>query len=102
MNEDMAEQEPVNTLLSLKNTGKHQQTNHIKTIHLEWTHPHRGRIVEEVCPEHEQQVLQALKTLGIGCSGTLGKLGLCWRCIYAGFQFRQFVDQIDMPAIFED
>lgn len=70
----------------------------MKTTHIEWDHPHKGKIVEEVCDKHDAQVMQALKVLGIGCLGTIGKLGICWRCIYDGYEFRTWMDQIDMES----
>lgn len=73
----------------------------METTQIEWKHPVKGEIVEEVCREHEKEVLSALRTLGIGCGGTYGKLGICWRCIYSGMRFRDWMDQIDMDGYFD-
>lgn len=68
----------------------------MKTIYLQWKHPNKGKIVEEVCEDHEKEVLAALRTLGIGCSATWGNLGICFRCIYKGYKFRDWMDQLDL------
>lgn len=50
---------------------------------MSWDHPHLGRIVEIVCPDHEREVLRALEALGIGCTGRPYSNGdePCGRCI---------------------
>lgn len=37
---------------------------------LSWVHPNIGRIEEPVCPDHLNQVMGALQTLGVGCTAT--------------------------------
>jgi hypothetical protein len=50
-------------------------------LHLvSWTHPRR-KVVEVLCQRHESEVLSALKTLGIGCTGERAMEGAtCMRC----------------------
>ena len=48
---------------------------------VEWRHPRHGRILDVVCERHEQDVLQALKTLGIGAIGRKFGDSPCRRCI---------------------
>lgn len=70
------------------------------TYLIQWNHPIKGRVTEEVCKEHEQEVLGALQTLGIGCTGTYGKIDICFRCIYSGYRFRDWMDKLDLePGI---
>lgn len=48
---------------------------------IQWNHPVNGRQSEVVCPAHERQLLKALKTLHIGCSGTAVDPAMsCDRC----------------------
>ena len=55
------------------------------TANLEWDHPHIGRLMEPVCKMHERGVLQALTTLGIGCTARkAGEQDLCLRCLAPG------------------
>jgi hypothetical protein len=45
-----------------------------------WTHPKR-EVVEPLCKRHEAQVLNALMTLGLGCTGEKAPAGTaCLRC----------------------
>lgn len=38
-------------------------------VSMRWTHPTLGRIAEDLCQRHEQEVLAALQALAIGCVG---------------------------------
>jgi hypothetical protein len=70
--------------------------NHTEDIkYIEWMHPTKGKIKEEVCPKHRNEVLGALKTLGIDCFGEPSKLNICWRCIYDGYHFKTWMDKLN-------
>jgi len=47
---------------------------------VEWRHPRHGRILDVVCPRHGSDLLRALHTLGIGCTGRRIDLDRCGRC----------------------
>jgi len=51
---------------------------------LDWRHPVHGRVSEVICVRHRRQVLAALATLGIGCSGRESDDAACLRCAYDG------------------
>jgi hypothetical protein len=56
---------------------------------VEWQHPSLGRISETVCPSHEGEVLAGLRTLGIGCSGSVEtERDACDRCAHRGLRAR--------------
>jgi hypothetical protein len=52
----------------------------LQLAEIHWTHPRR-EVVEVLCEHHESQVVGALKTLGIGCTGERAMEGAtCMRC----------------------
>ena len=93
---------PASTILYLQNIVMHQQINptgnQVK-IRIEWNHPRKGRIAEEVCEEHEKELLNALRTLAIGCSATYSKRDICWRCTYSGYAFREWIDNLSAESM---
>jgi hypothetical protein len=66
-------------------------------LHLiEWEHPRLGRISEAACGLHEGLILSALRTLGIGCTGTpAGRGAACLRCRHDGALPREFLRRLD-------
>jgi hypothetical protein len=63
----------------------------MRVTRLHWTHPDIGRIDEVVCPTHDTEVRDALRTLGMGSissDGSVrvegadgpGELATCLRC----------------------
>lgn len=56
-----------------------------------WIHPSNKEIAETVCDDHEQQLLKALRFLGIGCSGEESDSTVCIRCQFAGYDFRKWM-----------
>jgi hypothetical protein len=54
------------------------------TIAHEWHHPRLGRVRELLCDDHDQAVLSALRTLGIGSGGQqFSGEAECMRCAAA-------------------
>lgn len=69
-----------------------------------WNHPRLGRIEELACPQHENAVLDALKTLGIGCTGRPAVAsGECLRCAHDGQRPFSFLsgaaDRTETPTV---
>jgi hypothetical protein len=66
-----------------------------RLIRIGWQHPHRGRIEETACPRHDAEVMAALRTLGIGCSGTYAEPdAACDRCRHEGQRFRAWINEV--------
>lgn len=65
-----------------------------KTTLVQWNHPTKGQISEEVCDVHEQELLKALRILGIGSLGTPSSRDICWRCVYDGYPFKVWMDKL--------
>jgi hypothetical protein len=63
---------------------------------VQWNHPVLGRITELVCETHKNLLLYCLKTLGIGSNGRDTDKTVCYRCLYDGYSFRQWVRNIDL------
>lgn len=72
--------------------------NYLQTSHIEkmtkiiWNHPTKGEITEILCDKHADQVFKAIVLLGIGCDGQEDVLGICLRCVYDGYDFREWID----------
>lgn len=61
---------------------------------ISWTHPRLGRVEEAACRAHANQILRALRTLGIGGSGEFAEPSAeCLRCLHGDYEFRVFSDQ---------
>lgn len=53
-----------------------------KLITHQWKHPYKGNVTEVLCPEHDQEVLAALRVLSIGSGAREARPeeGGCTRC----------------------
>jgi hypothetical protein len=60
---------------------------------LQWKHPTEGKIEEPICNVHELQTTAALKILGIGYTAIETTSIICWRCIYNGYAFKDWIHQ---------
>lgn len=61
---------------------------------IEWVHPRLGRISETACPSHVDEVLAALRALGIGCSGNTERdRSVCDRCRHRGVRVRRWLQE---------
>jgi hypothetical protein len=64
---------------------------------VQWVHPRLGRIREVVCsPQHERELLLALKALGIGCSGISARpdqMHRCLRCAHPGQRVASWIGE---------
>lgn len=67
------------------------------TAAVAWDHPRLGRIREVVCGRHESELLAALGTLGIGCSGE-ASLRTCLRCAHAGSRAATWLGSVATPT----
>lgn len=59
---------------------------------LRWKHPVKDRIRESLCDQHLKQVMAALSILGIGWLESDSQTDQCWRCVYAGYPFKEWID----------
>jgi hypothetical protein len=53
---------------------------------MEWTHARIGRVREVLCPDHEREVLAALRVLATGCQSTGANSGVCVRCAHVNLR----------------
>lgn len=80
-------------ILFQRSTVNSRQTNHLSNkTKITWTHPNKGTIIETLCEQHADQVVDALELLGIGCTGYTDD-GVCLRCIYDGYDITTWMDQ---------
>ena len=67
-----------------------------RRVAIRWRHPRRGVMREVCCTTHEREILAALGTLGIGCSGVeADREERCLRCEHPGRLFRGYADQAE-------
>lgn len=82
----------VNTTSFRKHIVNTRRTNLTENyVKITWTHPSKGEIEEIVCSRHEQEILKAVHTLGMGCSGEWAK-GICLRCQHGDQDIRFWMD----------
>jgi phage baseplate assembly protein gpV len=63
--------------------------NYDRLHQVSWTHPRKGEQVEILCSQHEHEVLDALRVLNIGATGTTADESRtkCHRCALRGSRF---------------
>jgi hypothetical protein len=59
---------------------------------IEWIHPTKGKLTEIVCDRHTIELKAALYMLGIPFVGDNTDKTTCYRCLYAGYPFRQWME----------
>lgn len=66
-------------------------------ILMSWRHPTLGRIEEPACAVHEQAILAAVRTLGMGCGGEAFESMQCARCANEGRDQRTWLPTYVTP-----